>query len=344
MNKLESVLRKGVDPKFPSINRYLNLPAISGVEFRANQAKFEAETTWPRLERFAKQGKFPLPTETYGDAVLDDLWYDVFNVHSSFDLLASDHFDIGAMEALGKSPSSLLTWNRAISYAFYAQAILFETSLINLGRFRAGDHDVLSTALIFVKSVPISARLITLGSETEGLDLAKSICEWSHVEVQSEIGTEQGMMGAYGDAGKSITHHFVMRLICDWQGWPVYRIPPCAFEEPLFNELVTNWRTNDLPMLAHLLLCACDYHTHEAKFGSSKKDTYPDHRRTDLFYDPFEIKLVLYLRSKLGLENPEIDHVLMKTALGAVPEPCPLFRNDLIDAVMAQVRKEYPNV
>jgi hypothetical protein len=344
MNESKRIERRGVNPKFYSIKRYLNMEIISGKDFRAERASVEATKTWPNLRRFAEEGVFKLPAVTLGGVLFDDDWFDGFQAGQCFAQLASDYFQMGAIEALGQSPGALATWNKAVAYSFYDHAIYLEVAAINLDAYRAGKRELLSTALFFNSLVPTSARVISYGLENEGLSLARAICDWSHVEATENGRLRQGMQGAYNDFGSNITHHFVMRLICDWQGWPQYRVPPCAFEEPVFNELISHWRTDDLPLLTHLLLCACDRHTYEANFGSDSRCIYPDLMRFHLFYDPFEIRLVLYLRKKLGLPNPEIDHVLMNTALGALPEPIPLFRDELIDAVMVKVRKEYPNV
>jgi hypothetical protein len=76
---------------------------------------------------------------------------------------------------------------------------------------------------------------------------------------------------AFLDAGKSYHRRiqfFILRLIADWQGWPVRNWPKWATDEPLYNALITHWRTPNPDDLTPLLLAACDRHTHECRYSS----------------------------------------------------------------------------
>ena len=60
--------------------------------------------------------------------------------------------------------------------------------------------------------------------------------------------------------------------------------------------------------------------------------------------DPFEIHAVLRLRETLGLANPSLDQILMKGPLGTLPATTGPCRSDLLDGVVAQLRKFYPEL
>jgi hypothetical protein len=52
---------------------------------------------------------------------------------------------------------------------------------------------------------------------------------------------------------------------------------------------------------------------------------------------------VLKLRQLHGLENPVLDHLLMNTPLGKLPDPAPLYTDELLEGVIARVRMTYPD-
>jgi hypothetical protein len=139
------------------------------------------------------------------------------------------------------------------------------------------------------------------------------------------------------------TQYFVLRLINDWQGWgDQNNYPKQAFDEPLFNALLERWRSPNLEDISTLLLAACDRHTHESKHFSNKRS--PDIASESMWYDPFEIHTVLYLRRLAGLENPALDHPLMATTLGPLPAVAPVYTDALLEAVVARARQECPDL
>ena len=138
-----------------------------------------------------------------------------------------------------------------------------------------------------------------------------------------------------------LTQWFVLRLLTDWQQEQhTYR--PLRFKEPVYNALIEKWRTHDAAEITELLLAACDRHTHHSLFTSGSKS--PDLDDAVLWYDPFEINAVLYLRRLEGLENPVLDHLLMQTPLAALPAPAPFADDELLDEVVAKARLEWPKL
>ncbi|HJV52640.1 MAG TPA: hypothetical protein VJ652_14330, partial [Noviherbaspirillum sp.] len=141
---------------------------------------------------------------------------------------------------------------------------------------------------------------------------------------------------------KQRTQFFLLRLIDDWQGNPEHKYPPAAYDDPLITALLEQWRAPDPASIAPLLLAACDRHTHHAKHMSEKTD--PDFPDRALWYDPFEILSVLYLRKLEGLENPVLEHPLLATPIGMLPAIAPKYSDELLEAVITQACKERPEL
>jgi hypothetical protein len=159
-------------------------------------------------------------------------------------------------------------------------------------------------------------------------------------------GIARGQFGDY-DAKKTKpffqrrTQFFLLRMVAEWQGIALPTLPPQADDELLFCALLSHWRTPDVEILAPLLLTACDRHTHLALI---RKDSPDFDTSGELTYVPFEILAVLRVREILGLSNPALDHPLMATAFGVLPEPGEPYRDALLDGVIRQARSEFPQL
>lgn len=148
-----------------------------------------------------------------------------------------------------------------------------------------------------------------------------------------------------GDGSRRRTQHFLLRLVSNWQGWPERNTPACAYDEPLFNALIEHWRTDDLELIQHLLLCACDRHTHQSRVDSySRGEMLFDFSWPYFDYNPVEILSVLRLRQTLGLPNPELDHPIMNTPLGKLMEPSEPYTDELLEGVIARACLEFPEL
>jgi hypothetical protein len=172
---------------------------------------------------------------------------------------------------------------------------------------------------------------------------------WADLAVDLTQRLNRGIdIAGFNDAGDFYhrrTQHFVLRLIANWQGWPERAGPKCAFDEPLFNALVDHWRTPNAADIAPLLLAGCDRHTHQARADS--KQGFFDLNTHDVEYTPFEVLAVLKLRELHGLPNPsatELDHPLMNTPLGRLPEPTAPYTDELLEGVLARARQEFPDL
>jgi hypothetical protein len=131
---------------------------------------------------------------------------------------------------------------------------------------------------------------------------------------------------------KNSTQYFLLRLIADSQGKP-----RTGDGEPLFAALLAHWQTPDADALAPLLLAACDRHTHQA----AKTD---GPLKSQHIYYPFEALAVLRLRLLRGLTNPPLEHPLMSTPLGALPEVTKFYTDELLEGVVKQARVEFQDL
>ena len=61
------------------------------------------------------------------------------------------------------------------------------------------------------------------------------------------------------------------------------------------------------------------------------------------WYDPFEIVGVLKLRSLAGLELSTLDHPILDSPLGRIPEPSIPYEDELLASVRARARVLHPD-
>ena len=194
----------------------------------------------------------------------------------------------------------LAVWQRSTAYAYW-ESIL-----------SSNDHHQLTVSTI--------ANSLVLGWEDWALNLAALV---KHAVEKS---------GAPHGSGP-ITF-FVLRLLDDWQGTKCGNYPAKAAKDPLYDAVLANWKNPDLELVGHLLLAACDRHTHGCKYQSRD----PELEWQEYWYSPYEILMVLYLRQRMGLANPVLEHPLMATPLGVLPPTGPVYVEELLDGVVRQVQ------
>lgn len=204
-------------------------------------------------------------------------------------------------------------WQRAVAYCHWACQM-----------------QTISRQGLFYYTVGTVGNCLVLGWHDWALSLAK--------RARESIGS--GFFSTVQDQQR--TQFFLLRLIDDWQGNPEHKYPPAAYDDPLLTALLEQWRTPDPTRIAQLLLAACDRHTHHAKHTSEKSD--PDFPVPAWWYDPFEIVSVLYLRKLQGLDNPVLDHPLLATPIGTLPDIVPKYSDEVLEAVLNQARKERPEL
>jgi hypothetical protein len=173
----------------------------------------------------------------------------------------------------------------------------------------------------FDNIVGTATNCLVLGWEKEALGLFQQVR--THIDEQRFD---------YINESKNPTQYFLLRLIADSQGKP-----RTGDGEPLFAALLAHWQTPDADALAPLLLAACDRHTHQA----AKTDGPLMLQHT---YYPLEALAVLRLRLLRGLTNPLLEHPLMSTPLGALPEVTEFYTDELLEGVVKQARLEFQDL
>ncbi|MFZ6768671.1 hypothetical protein ACO0LM_16570 [Undibacterium sp. Di26W] len=121
---------------------------------------------------------------------------------------------------------------------------------------------------------------------------------------------------------------FILRLLADYLGEDPLTIHGAPTEEPIFQALFEHWKIPDPEDLALICLAACDYHTRSCKYDTEGE--FYSGRWTRL---PIEILLLFKMRQLSGLQNPKLDHPLMNTPLGVLPEEVSFQPNALIQCV-----------
>lgn len=132
-------------------------------------------------------------------------------------------------------------------------------------------------------------------------------------------------------------YHFLLRILNDHFGEPPLPLRGEAAQHPVFNALYEVWREPDPQTLVPVVLAACDEHTRRYS-GVGPSCLYREF--DDFMRTPVPILLLFKLRDMHGLANPQIDHPLMTTALGALPPEVAFAPDDLIGRVSARMMQD----
>lgn len=144
-------------------------------------------------------------------------------------------------------------------------------------------------------------------------------------------------------------YHFLLRICFDWlqlkfDGWGIGyydaatdpHAPGECLGEPVLNELFAHWKAPDLSGMLDQLQWLCDYYTHR----TASKDGMEF--GNDLLHIRFPALMLSWfrLRENLGLNNPVIDHPLMRPDYVYLPPPQPFYTDDLLGSVITRLRRE----
>lgn len=138
-------------------------------------------------------------------------------------------------------------------------------------------------------------------------------------------------------------HAFMLRVFADWVGDVSHQWPAYAYDEPIYEALLANWRTPNPEDLLPGLLAACDRHTWQTG-KDSQKHSYDFNQDWHMERVPVEILYLLRLREWEGLPNPQqIDHPLMAAPFDQLPpeQPVPEF-DELMQGVLNRAREDWP--
>lgn len=318
-----NVTRLGVRSQFPKVKSYLKAYTL-GVE------TLDSEEL-PRLRRYAASGTFrfryapELSENSYGAG------------SAGIDLMrvVEAHRWKAIQGALRGTSDWNADWRLTIAYEHWHWRLTCATQALALDQFRRGDRPQLLGFLFLHRMGMHIANCVTLGWNDWAIELTQRV-HW---------GLDNNCFNDGGDEAHRRTQLFVLRLIGDWQGWPERNWPSCAYDEPLFTGLLERWRDEDPAALTPFLLAACDRHTHQARYDSNK--AFFDLPWSGMEYVPSEVLAVLRLRSLSGLRNPDasaLDHPLMNTQLGRLPEVSAPCTDHLLEDVLARARQELPEL
>jgi hypothetical protein len=315
-NMIPNIEPLGIRPQFQRIKPYLK-------SYKRGFDEPEYQRKLANLQRYAAEGEgFAYGTFSDGKPI-------EFRFSSAFLELVGVYWVTrwhAVQAALGGAADWHAQWQRSAAYGYWAYRMDLEK-----GRDR--------TPRSLKNMVSSLADCLVLGWQEWAVDLARRVLDGLDRKGVFFNGQTQ-MFSDYQERAHPRTQVFVLRLIADWQGWPQRDWPKWAFDEPIFNALVEHWRTPDANALQPLLIAACDRHTHESRSGGSAKY---DIESDGFWYDPFEVLAVMKLRQLLGLENPVVDHLLMNTPLGKLPEPVAPYSDALLEGVIARVRLTNPD-
>ena len=139
--------------------------------------------------------------------------------------------------------------------------------------------------------------------------------------------------GYYCDKEHFPIFSFILRILADYLDEAPLVLEGKPLEDPIFNGLFNLWRTEDPDALVDVCLAACDFHTRRCKGDF-------EFHNGEWTRTPIEILLLFKLRQLLGLRNPQLDHPLMNTPLGVLPEEVTFELDDLMKRVRVRMTQD----
>lgn len=314
--------RVGIWKQFPSVKSYLK-----NYEFGLDNWEVK---DLPRLKQYVKLGSF-----VFNHTPDFEHQYDFYSAGEDLSRVAIALRWFAIKDSLSGVEDWEKKWDQSAAYAYWAERLRCRTQIRIFEDFNSGKRPQYISMAMFISTGFVIGNCLAAGWTDRAVDLTKRA-----IAVLEIDGFNDG-----GDWHHRRTQHFIIRLVADWQGWPSLAAPSCAFDEPLFNTLIEEWRTSDQKLLTELLLAACDRHTHQAR-PDSKKGNF-DLPRADNTYVPFEILSILRLRELEGLKNPDpaaLNHPLMNTPLGRLRPNVPVYTDELLEGVIARAKAEMPDI
>ncbi len=152
---------------------------------------------------------------------------------------------------------------------------------------------------------------------------------WKEAELTFETLGKMGspVLRAFG---RTATSAYIVRLyaLCVQKEVPdhIAELPVI----PIYAQVLESWESTELEPLKTSLLAACDFLVQQSRASTNSKWYEFDTERAEL--QPNEILAVLRLRELRGLENPELNHPLMKAPAGKLYPIIHLTRDPVFEA------------
>ncbi|WP_394389340.1 hypothetical protein [Shewanella woodyi] len=148
----------------------------------------------------------------------------------------------------------------------------------------------------------------------------------------------------YDHFGRRRTQHFLIRLLNSHDEISDIQLEKeikCAYDVPIFNEIIDNWKSGDTFQLTESIINLCDRHTHQCRQDSFNNNRYYDFSNLSLeYYLPVEILSIFKLREERGLNNLQIDHKIMNTPLAGLDGNFEPHNSDFLDSLLWFARAE----
>jgi hypothetical protein len=169
---------------------------------------------------------------------------------------------------------------------------------------------------------------IVLGCKDQAFRIARLRLDcWRQFAVEALVSKENDFINT------NPIYTFMLSIIANYLNVAPYIPAAEELKEPIMKALLDCWREPDPAMLEPLCLAACDFHTHRC-------DDDGEFGYRHFMYMPIEILLLFKLRQWLGLDNPQLDHPLMNTPLGRLPDEVPFAYDGLLQRVQERMVKE----
>lgn len=308
-----TVQRRGIRRTFASLDAYLKTWQKATPE-RLGQPD--------HLSKYAESGPFFLAAAQEG---LPPRSFNWVSCVGELRRCAND-WALSAVESLVKGDSSWSeSWQRFIAYARWGFQLDFQFHTEALSQFETGSRRQRLGMIPFGEAVFVMSNCWSLGWRDAGLQLFKWILK----------GLSQDFFIDAGTYGSRRAHYFCLRILNDFlefdrtRAWPGF-----ALDEPIYQELVAHWRSEDPLALEASVLAACDRHTHQS--GPDTNKVFRDFNSYPQMHQPFEVLLLFRLRQSEGLALPVVDHPLLSSPLGKLHEEVPEYSDGLLRAVVAR--------
>jgi len=280
----------------------------------------------------------PLPPEAQNNALLAAFnKYDLVRVVPDLWQVGLAHRRRAIRAALNGGKGWDSGWDRAVAYHYWSRRVsLAEQHAYYDKDYRKGNTYMgLGSDYALFRLLSATVRTVAECFVLGWLDWARDLVERVYWPARIE-GWPQIWRWAEDSSVPEPCRakYFVLRLVQEQQGWPKCEPPPWAEAEPLFVALLKEWNAPDPQRLAPILLGVCDRHTRP---GESN-----DLLDVEDFYFPFEVLTLLKLRELHGLQNLEIDHLVMDTPLGKLRPSPPLYTDPLLEGVLKRAMSENP--
>lgn len=324
MIESQSIEREGLYNRFPKAKSYQKSYILGPTDWEA--------TDLSRLQRYVVETAFK-----YRHTPDDEFIYGFGSAQADLSRLGIVKTWFAIQAALSNQSNWFDIWRQAISYRHWALRMTFRMSEDAHRDVLAGKRRQVHPSLFLQEIGFVVGQCIALG----WFDWAEKLSSLTRAAMDRDNKELNLLFNDAGDRfGRRRTQHFVLRLVADWKGWAPPVRPLCAFDTPIFNALVESWKTPFMEEISHLLLAACDRHTHQSRGDSFSRGAFYDLPNHDFWYAPFEILSVLRLRELLNLQNPNLEHPLLATPLGLLPPISDQYSDPLLDGVLVQARRE----